>query len=182
MRLLAVAAACLSACSHSASEPISESDLCDDVVVSSRLEHDVKHEGLALTVALYKRMAKSETGGFVFSPFGVRSALALTSVGARGETASELAEALHAKDGTTRAWHKKFRSGQAQVLCPQGERSRRIEFANGLFLQDGAALKDAFVASLQRTYAAAPLEADFRNDAGDARESIDSWINRQTRG
>jgi serpin B len=137
---------------------------------------------LALSTSLYTRMTKSEKGNFVFSPFGVRSALALSAVGARGNTAAELAEGLRAKDGATAKWHKAFRSNQAQIVCPQGERSRRMEFANALFVQDGAEIKDSFSANMERHYAAAPYEADFQAGPTDARESIDEWVREQTRG
>ncbi len=169
--------------SPNAGEPIEDTGLCDGRTdVSASVKSDVVEPGVGFSVAFYKRMARTEKGSFVFSPFGVRSTLALSAVGARGDTATELAESLRAKGGTTSKWHHSFSNVQAQVLCPQGERSRKIEFANGLFLQDGMDLKDSFVASLEKNYAATPHPADFKDDTADAKAAINDWINDQTQG
>lgn len=167
----------------SPTEPVDGSALCDEPApLPAHVKEGLVEPGFGLSVGLYKRLAKTEKGSFVFSPFGVRATLALSAAGAKGETAQELAEGLAAKGGLTPKWHRAFGAVQAQVLCPQGERSRRIEFASGLFLQDGVEVKEAFSAALEQNYASRPFAADFRDGPADAREDINSWVDGQTRG
>lgn len=164
-------------------EPVADSDLCDEPqALPANARAQIVEPGLGLSVGLYKRLARTEKGNIVFSPFGVRSALALSAAGAKGDTAAELAEGLAAKGGTSQKWHKAFGSVQAQVLCPQGDRSRKIEFANGLFLQDGVDVKESFTATLESNYFNRPHEADFREGPADARDEINEWVTDQTEG
>ncbi len=164
-------------------EPVEDSALCDEPSALPRnAKSAIVEPGFGLTVGLYKRLAKTEKGNIVFSPFGVRSALALSAAGAKGDTATELAEGLSAKGGISPKWHKAFGAVQASVVCPQGDRSRKIEFANGLFLQDGVDVKESFTATLEKNYFNQPHEADFRDGPVDAREVINEWVTDQTQG
>jgi serpin B len=44
---------------------------------------------------LYKKLAETEKGNIIVSPYSIRTALAMTYAGARGQTADEMKKVLH---------------------------------------------------------------------------------------
>jgi serpin (serine protease inhibitor) len=105
-----------------------------------------------------------------FSPFSIRTALGMTQVGARGETATQMREALRTSS-----------SGEAlYVACAEiiqrlnaaGGGQYEIAVANSLWGQDGAPLLPGFLDVIAQRYDGSMNLVDFRHAAEAARVTV----------
>jgi serine protease inhibitor len=95
----------------------------------------------------------------LFSPFSVHAALAMTAVGARGDSFSQLAAALHVPD------HAALPAAGAFVrFYGQRDRPYELAVANPLWGQEGLAWEEAFTNSLAADFGAGFHTADFAGD------------------
>lgn len=124
---------------------------------------------------LYGRLARQE-GNLFFSPFSVSTALAMTSAGARGDTLSQMASALHLPG------QEQLHSANAALLRQLNgwRRPYQLSVANALWGQKGSPFVPEFL-RLQRERYGAPLREVHFADADRAARAINSWVNEQTR-
>jgi serpin B len=129
---------------------------------------------------MYQVLAE-DAPDLVFSPANVASALRMALCGARGQTAAELAGALHlggppesAADGL-RSLADTFREVTAGGAVT-------FRAPNTLWVQSGLPLLDGFTARLRDAAAAAVAEADFADAPEAARAEINRVIAEQTGG
>lgn len=122
---------------------------------------------------------RGKEGNIFFSPYSVSSALAMTYLGARGDTAKQMASVLRipADQGeATRAFaalNKSLNSG--------GEnRQYQLDVANALWGAKGVGFLGAFLKSAQDAYGAGLQELDFEKDAEGSRRTINTWIEQRT--
>jgi serpin B len=125
---------------------------------------------------LYRRL-KPAPGNQVVSPASITTGLAMAWVGARGETAAQMKQALH------------FTAGPGPVLRAAGAVSRSLvdprrpvvfRIANRLFGEKTYHFETAFLEATRAAFGA-PLEpADFREASEGAREAINQWVEGQT--
>lgn len=119
-----------------------------------------------------------------FSPYSISSALGMTYSGARGQTAVDMAEALHftlPADGINRAFHSITETLNSGSLhgAESGE-PFTLAISNGLWVQNGFELLDHFVTEITRYYSASVENLDFSNDAEGSREIINDWVAEST--
>jgi serpin B len=123
------------------------------------------------------------------SPLSIRLALAMAYAGARGETASQMAEvlrydlpdeALHAAfnalDQALEARNRTYPGDQDQ------ERSIEISVSNALWGQAGLAVEQAFLDTLAAHYGAGLRIVDFVQAVEEARATINAWVSSETAG
>jgi serpin B len=137
---------------------------------------------------LYKLLAsKAGDGNVVFSPVSIATALAMTYAGARGETAQEMADAMHFTISAD-ALHKAFstldntlglRSFQ-QKNAEGRDEGVLVKTANSLWAQDGLTFEQAFLDTLASDYGAGVRLVDYQTAAEAAREAINKWVSKQT--
>ncbi|MCD4706239.1 MAG: serpin family protein [Candidatus Sabulitectum sp.] len=125
-----------------------------------------------------------EAGNIFFSPYSISSALGMTYSGARGQTALDMAEALHftlPANGINRAFHSITETLNSGSLhgAESGE-PFTLAISNGLWVQNGFKLLDEFVAEVTRYYSASVENLDFSNDAEGSREIINDWVAEST--
>jgi serpin B len=114
------------------------------------------------------------------SPYSVASALALTALGAKGETFAQMAKVLHLPDDPVNkgaAW----KALNDYVRANQGERTFELHLANALWGQRGVRFREAFLADARDRFEATLEAVDFANTAG-ARKTINGWVSEQTHG
>ncbi len=138
----------------------------------------VAKDGNAFACDLYARLRTEQSGNLFFSPQSISTALAMTYVGARGETAAQMVRTL------------RFSLPQAELpaayaellrgLNPTGDRGYRLSIANRLWGQRGEAFLDEFLAVTRRDFGAELGLVDFRTDAEGARGEINAWVLAQT--
>lgn len=130
----------------------------------------------AFATDLYREVA-DKPGNVVLSPASVAIALGMVHAGAEGETADEIAGALHvgrpvndlhaAIGEILRRWNR-----------PEGY---ELSVANRLFGDGGVPFAKRYLDVTRRSFDA-PLETmDFRGDPGGSRQRINGWVEEQTR-
>jgi len=126
---------------------------------------------------MYRLLAGSDPD-LVFSPASVGAALRLALLGARGDTAAELAAALHLAPGTDPA------EGLSQLDAVTKNQSEGISFrvANTAWVQSGMPLRPDFTARLTATSNSTITSADFAAAPAKARSLINAAIEEQTAG
>jgi serpin B len=131
-----------------------------------------------LALDLYARVAAAP-GNVIFSPASVAVALAMTALGARGATASELNHALHL-DGAGEPGA--LAAGYARLLAtwPAAAGSGGLRLANAVWGARGVPWADRFVGALARSFGARLLAVDFIHPE-EQRRAINAWVADRTR-
>jgi serpin B len=143
-------------------------------------------------------------GNLFFSPESIAMALQMTSAGAGGATAREMAKVLHTpSEGTVGIGIAKDETGlqgdarQIPVLWPAprlsaangalmadlkgaGKRPYELAIANALWGQKGYGFLPEFTGLLKTSYGAGLEEVDFAKDAEGSRKTINTWVEKQT--
>jgi serpin B len=125
---------------------------------------------------LYAQM-RTEQGNLFFSPYSVSTALAMTYVGARGETAAEMAKTLHFTLEPKRL-HAAFRD--LIQLHRGGKESYQLSVVNALWGQKDYGFLPDFLNATRTNYGAGLHEVDFRRAVEQARQTINAWVEQQT--
>lgn len=134
---------------------------------------------------LYRLLA--DDTNLIFSPYSIASALTMTLAGARGDTAAQISEALHAVDLSDRI-HTARNELDLRIATPppSWEGDQRdpftISVANSLWGQAGYPFLEEFLSVLAVNYDAGMNLVDFENAAEGARVRINHWVEEQTEG
>jgi serpin B len=133
----------------------------------------------AFACDLYAHLA-GEKGNLFFSPYSISTALAMTYAGARGQTATEMAQTLHFP-----ANHQELHPALARLLKDmdgQGkDRPFEMHVANALWGQKGYDFRNEFLDLLKANYGAGLREVDFVQASDAARQIINRWVEEQTK-
>ena len=124
-------------------------------------------------------------GNMVFSPYSIATVIAMAGVGASGATATQIAHVLDVASpsriagvGTLSATFK-----SEQATAGAGDPNAPIlDLANGLFLQQGFAVRSAFTSALTSGFGAPPQLVDFESDPGAATAAINEFVSEHTMG
>ena len=151
-------------------------ETADDVVALAR-------DGNAFAAELYRVLCFAP-GNLLFSPFSISRALAMVHLGARGETAAEMARVL----GFALP-RERLDAGQEALLRivgesagPEGRRAHELAIANGVWVATGEAPREEFVLGVRRCHGGSVEVADFRGDPEGSRRAINGWVYERTRG
>jgi serpin B len=141
----------------------------------------------ALAGDLYDAFA-AEPGNLAFSPYSVAVALAMTLTGARGETAEQMRDVLHAPDvgrlnGGLGALTLRLEELAGATRLPDGSEGEiELDAANALFGQRDTAWRQPFLDDLARHFGADLRLVDYGAATEAARGLINGWTARQTHG
>lgn len=134
----------------------------------------------AFAVDLYQKL-QSAKGNLFFSPYSIDTALAMAYAGARGQTAQQMAQAMHfalPQDKLNDAFgamiqdlNQRGRVGQMQLY--------QFVVANALWGQKGYPFNKDYQDLLKRAYDASLNEVDFKQTE-EARKQINAWVEKQT--
>src|SRR5690348_4168978 len=128
---------------------------------------------------LYAQL-RDETGNLFFSPYSISMALGMTCVGARGETADEMVKVLHFPrefDQLAPA----FGTLSRQISGDEQRHGYVLRTANALWGQKGVDFKEEFLETTRANFGAGLKEVDFRNAPEEARQTINEWVENQTK-
>lgn len=134
---------------------------------------------------LYERICEMEgSGNIFFSPYSISSALGMTYSGARGQTASDMAEVLHftlPAESINTAFHSITETLSSGSLhgTDSGD-PFTLSISNGLWVQNGFDLLDEYVAEVTGYYSASVRNLDFSGDTEGSREIINDWVAENT--
>lgn len=111
-------------------------------------------------------------GNQVFSPGSISLALAMTWAGARGDTATQLAQPFGFDDST--------HAGAAGLIHAYNQGGSPLAVANRLYGEQTYDLRAEFLALAQARYAAPFERVDFRGDSDGVRVQINEWVEERT--
>jgi len=109
---------------------------------------------------LYKRLPSHSGQNVFMSPLSISVALAMTYLGARGQTKSQMKDVLHYADVDEDQLHQAFSDIQS-VLNKPGQ-AYKLYMANQLFGEKSYTFLDEFLAAGLKYYAAQLAPVDFR--------------------
>lgn len=148
------------------------------------------NNGFAL--GLYRQLQNNE-GNLFFSPYSISTALAMTYAGARERTQEQMAQALYyptsaevlQKLGLARAPLTPEQFAEAfgriiQDLNARGGDKYELRVANALWGQKGYEFLRAFTTLVEKQYDGKLQELDFATAAEKARQTINTWVEKQT--
>lgn len=123
---------------------------------------------------------KTTTGNLVFSPYSLYTALSMTYAGARQNTATQMAEALHFPFESPQI-HQALNTW-SQTLKTSEQEGYQFYYANALWTQEGQQLLAQFTDLLQTYYDATLTTLDFTQAPQQAVDTINAWVRQQTQG
>jgi len=146
----------------------------------------------AFSADLYQKL-RLQDGNLFFSPYSISLALAMTYAGARGDTAAQMAEALHFNLPPERL-HQAF-NALDQYLAGLGGPTTppqptpvdsngqvfQLSIANAVWGQQGHSFLPAYLDLLAQNYGAGLRLADFAGSAEASRQAINNWVSQQTK-
>jgi serpin B len=137
-------------------------------------------EGInAFALDLHKRLALGGNGNLFFSPFSIESALAMTYAGARENTESQMATALH-YNLLQADLHPAFGAFIADMKAAGARDGYTLSTANAVWGQSDYHFLEDFRTILENSYGAPLKPVDFGIDPDAARVSINTWVSDQT--
>jgi len=136
----------------------------------------------AFALDLYQSL-RSKDGNLIYSPYSISLALAMTYAGARGETESQMASALHF-DLPQAQLHPAFNAldlalaqhGQAQSK----DQPLQLNIANAVWAEKTYPFLQNYLDLIALNYGAGIRLADFVNQYEPARNEINNWVSDQT--
>jgi serpin B len=128
---------------------------------------------------LYSRL-KGVEGNLFLSPYSISTALTMTSAGARGQTADQMAKTL-CLPASGGAIHVAYATLQRDLNATGAKGVFDLVVANRLWGQKGYTFLQDFLALLKANYGAGLEQVDFAGATEAARQTINAWIEKQTR-
>jgi serpin B len=143
----------------------------DDV---SRLAQD----NSAFAFDFYHQLSGRE-GNLFFSPYSISTTLAMTYAGARGETESQMAEALHFSPPQDKL-PSEFSELRSRLNDAQGDGKVTLAIANSIWPSDRYKILDSYVGLLKSNYGVSLTPLDYTQTEV-ARVTINKWVENKTR-
>ncbi len=132
----------------------------------------------AFAADLYAQL-RSTDGNLFFSPFSVAAALSMTSAGAAGVTADEMARVLHSSLA-----REQFHPANGALIqsLDRGVAlgGYRLNVANRLWGQTGFPFLESFLKTTREDYAAEMALVEFSRAPEAARTTINDWVSEKT--
>jgi serpin B len=132
----------------------------------------------AFALDLYGHL-RARPGNLFFSPHSIRTALGMTYAGARGQTAAEMARALHFNLPPERL-HPALGALVRDLSGTDKKRGYQLNIANALWAQKDYTFLPEFLKLIHDQYHAALEELDFAGNTEQARKTINDWVEKQT--
>ncbi|KAM8782183.1 alpha-1-antitrypsin isoform 2-T2 [Rhynchonycteris naso] len=161
----------------------------DAVQDTDTSEHD--HESASHKIApnladfafgLYRQVAEeSNTSNIFFSPVSVATAFALLSLGAKGDTHTQILEGLdfNLTERAEADIHKGFQNLLHSLNQPDNQ--LQLTTGNGLFINESAKLAAKFLEDAKKLYHSEAFSINFQ-DPEEAKKRINDYVEKGTQG
>ncbi len=186
--LMLVGALFIAACAPqavNAGVAMSEKPRLEDPQVNPEDLLVLAQDNAAFALDLYQ-VLRQQDGNLFYSPYSISTALAMTYAGAKGQTASQMAQALHFSLPPERL-HPAF-NALALDLAARPEQAGEdvktpfeLSAANALWGQKDYQFLPEFLDLLAQNYGAGMRLVNFSEDAEGSRRIINQWVSDQTR-
>ncbi|RVE59007.1 hypothetical protein OJAV_G00199830 [Oryzias javanicus] len=132
------------------------------------------------SLAMLRQLSEDDsTTNIFFSPFSISSALAMVLLGARGDTATQMAECLKIQDCQEEV-HFLFKQLLEELNKPSA--GFLLSVANRLYGEQSFLFLQEFLEQTSSCYNAELESVDFRNKYEEASIKINNWVEKQTQG
>ena len=138
----------------------------------------IVNDNTAFAIDLYHQLT-NKPGNLLFSPYSISVALAMTYAGARGATATQMAQALHFGLEQTQL-HPAFAALQDRLNAVQQAGHVKLGVANSLWPHKQYAFLPEFMTLLKECYGVEITPVDYRQAAEAARQLINAWVEAKT--
>ncbi|XP_043300208.1 serpin B3-like [Cervus canadensis] len=147
-----------------------------------------------LAIDLFHQIRKSKKENIFYSPFSISSALAMTYLGARENTASEMQKVLHfseitantnggaTKDPVEKPGNVHHHFQKLLTELKKSTDAYELSVANRLYGRKDFPFLQEYMDNVQKYYLASVESADFVSAAEESRKMINSWVESQTNG
>ncbi|KAM4629417.1 leukocyte elastase inhibitor-like isoform 1-T2 [Polymixia lowei] len=126
---------------------------------------------------LFRILSQANPNGNVFvSPLSISSAMAMVYLGAKGDTAAQMAKAL--SFSSHEGIHTDFQTLNADINSPSAKYI--LKLANRLYGEKTANFLPEFLKSTQKFYHADLKAVDFMGAPEECRAEINSWVEQHT--
>ncbi|KAK8762403.1 hypothetical protein V5799_026328 [Amblyomma americanum] len=129
-----------------------------------------------VSLEMYIHLAYDNPGeNIVYSPFSISALLSMLLAGARGNTAKELSNLLHAGDevdDNTRRF--------SRALCSLPTPSVVVRVANRLFSTRQFPVREDYATLLEEFYRASIESVDFTRNPDAIRKEVNEWVSKKT--
>ncbi|XP_010116497.1 PREDICTED: ovalbumin-related protein Y-like [Chlamydotis macqueenii] len=127
-----------------------------------------------------------------YSPLNIISALAMVYLGARGNTQSQMEKALHfdnitgvrdttdSQCGTSEYIHNSLKDFLSDITMPNATYSLKI--ADRLYIEKTCSVLPEYLQCAKKFYKARLEEINFKTATEEARQLINSWVEKETNG
>lgn len=127
---------------------------------------------------LYAKLRGRE-GNLFYSPYSISDALAMTSLGARGQTAAQMAKVLHFPAEGERLYSA-FGSLIKTLQGSGRDRNYELHTADALWAQKGSEFRPEFLKGTEHYFHAGVKEVNFKEATEEARKTINDWVEKAT--
>ncbi|CAG5863142.1 unnamed protein product [Menidia menidia] len=157
----------LSSCEPSAC-PVENQRSCPSSVMAANAD---------FALELFRTLSRANPAGNIFvSPLSISSAMAMVYLGAKGDTASQMAKALSFTSGD--GVHADFQTLNTNINSASA--SYILKLANRLYGENTAKFLPEFLEATQKYYQADLRTVDFIGAPDACRAEINSWVEQQT--
>lgn len=137
------------------------------------------------TFYMYHQLAGSEKGNFLYSPYSISLALAMTYAGARGETENQMSQTLQftlPQDLLHPAFNRLDLILASRSAPDEWDETEgfKLNIANSIWGQNGYNFKPEFLDILAENYGAGLRLTNFAKSPDEARVTINEWVEEQT--
>lgn len=141
-------------------------------------EMEIAQNNNLFAFELYNKVAERTNDNIFFSPFSISTALAMTYAGADGQTAQEMAKALHFGPNQS-DFHMAY-GAYLNRLHQNAENNISLKVANRLWGEKTYPLESEFVKLNKRAYNAPLQPLDYINNPENSRITINDWVADRT--
>ncbi|TKS72290.1 Leukocyte elastase inhibitor [Collichthys lucidus] len=144
---------------------------------SSSVMAAISNSNTDFACELFRTLSQADPSGNIFvSPLSISSALAMVYLGAKGDTATQMAKAL--SFGSGEGVHADFQTLNADINSQSA--SYILKLANRLYGENTANFLPEFLDATQKYYHADLKAVDFMGAPDACRQEINSWVEQQT--
>ena len=136
---------------------------------------------------LFKCLMENGDGNVVVSPFSIFVALAMTLMGAREQTFTEMVDGLRLKE-SFKLCGEDFQQWKQEALQPylksikqlMSDQNDTLSVANGIFVEKTMPVRADFIQVLNELFDAAPESSNFKQDCQGEVAKINKWVEDKT--
>jgi serpin B len=132
-------------------------------------------------IDLYQQLKESKQNNLFVSPYSISSAMAMTSMGASGETKNEIDKVLHFnRDPSALATSFSVLNDQIITAKDKPEAFPLVTLANGMWMQVERPFMPEFVDTLDHYFKSGIYALNFAENPEPSRQEINQWVEDRT--